>query len=287
MTIRFLILSDTHDEYFHVDGAQNNIDVVLHCGDMTMIGGLSNYKKAISRLAAINAEIKIVIPGNHDVSLDPEWWAANLIEDEDDPSEPEKAAALFNNARESGIQFLSGAGAHTFTLKTGLSFSLYASPYTPDFNGYAFPYFPHEDVFNEAATRIPEHVAIIMTHGPGLTSYTLDLGRDGEHCGCPKLFNAVRRVKPLIHCFGHIHEGYGVQSISWEEEDGNDITVEDVGVATCRVADSKKRRGQTILVNAAISRHGEELNKAWMIDLEFADDGKASWESGIQDISIG
>jgi len=70
MTTTFLILSDTHDDVFPNPASlaglgASKVDVVLHCGDLTMIGGLSNYKRAIANLKAIDAELKLVIAGNH------------------------------------------------------------------------------------------------------------------------------------------------------------------------------------------------------------------------------
>ena len=67
MATTFLILSDTHDDAFPDPASlpSSRVDVVLHCGDLTMIGGLSNYKEAIANLKAIDAELKLVIAGNH------------------------------------------------------------------------------------------------------------------------------------------------------------------------------------------------------------------------------
>jgi Icc-related predicted phosphoesterase len=31
----------------------------------------------------------------------------------------------------------------------------------------------------------------------------------GEHVGCEALLAALERVRPRLHVFGHIHEGYG------------------------------------------------------------------------------
>ena len=33
---------------------------------------------------------------------------------------------------------------------------------------------------------------------------------EGEEVGCPQLLRVVERVKPRLHLFGHIHEGYGM-----------------------------------------------------------------------------
>jgi predicted phosphodiesterase len=72
MATTFLILSDTHDDAFPDPASlpPHKIDVVLHCGDLTMIGGLSNYKRAIANIKAIDAELKLVIAGNH-ISANP------------------------------------------------------------------------------------------------------------------------------------------------------------------------------------------------------------------------
>lgn len=31
-----------------------------------------------------------------------------------------------------------------------------------------------------------------------------------ENEGCSELLQAIRKVNPLVHVYGHIHEGYGV-----------------------------------------------------------------------------
>ncbi|KAK0717545.1 Metallo-dependent phosphatase-like protein [Lasiosphaeria miniovina] len=173
MATTFLILSDTHDDAFPGPASlPSKVDVVIYCGDLTMIGGLSNYKKFI------------------DVSLDRKWWQDNLIEEEDDPEEPAQALA------------------------DGRTFTIYASPYAPEFNGYVFAYGPDEDRFGPGAEHpISEGVDIVMTHGSPLLpsqDYVLDVNRQGNHCGCPILYDAIYQARPKLHCFGHIHEGYGV-----------------------------------------------------------------------------
>ncbi|MEA3295810.1 MAG: hypothetical protein U9Q27_01540 [Patescibacteria group bacterium] len=37
----------------------------------------------------------------------------------------------------------------------------------------------------------------------------------GEHIGSPSLYMEVfKRIMPKIHCFGHVHEKYGIKEIS-------------------------------------------------------------------------
>ncbi len=137
-----------------------------------MIGGLSNYRKAIANLNAIRAPLKPVIAGNHDESLDAKWWEENLDED-DDPDEPAKTLALFKEQGANGMYLLS-EGIHSFDLEGGKRLRVYASPYTPEFGGYAFGYGKEEGRFGRdgAENPIPTRgdsegeIDIVMTHGP-------------------------------------------------------------------------------------------------------------------------
>lgn len=36
--------------------------------------------------------------------------------------------------------------------------------------------------------------------------------------GCDNLFRAVRRARPLLHCFGHIREGDGAEIMAWKPD---------------------------------------------------------------------
>ncbi|KXH62887.1 hypothetical protein CSAL01_10952 [Colletotrichum salicis] len=235
--IRFLILLDTHDSVF--PSRLPPADVVVHCGDLTMI-----------------AEIKLVIPGNHDVSLGPMWWANNADED-DDLEEPKKATDLFD---QSGVNLLS-EGYHSFTLKNGRSFTLYASPYTSEFNGYAF-------FVTHGPRPICKEVDILVTHGPPQApceDYRLVLDGKGAHCGCPKLWKAVQRIRPQIHCFGYLHEGYGSQVVEWRANEGQttaDPVIKEGNIMMVPERDARK----TLLVNAAIMNHHGKNNRPWLVD---------------------
>lgn len=203
------------------------------------------------------------------MSLDPAWWVKNLDED-DDPAEPHRARELFASFVSKGVKLLD-EGTHKISLRDGRSLNVYASPYTPDFNGYAFAYSKEDDRFNTGAHIVPPNADVIITHGPPLdpvTSYRLEMGRNGEHCGCSKLWTAIERTRPRLHCFGHIHEGYGSQVVRWEGPNG--VTIGDVPVTECDADVSTlppPRQGTTLLVNAAIMSHGGNNNKPWVVDI--------------------
>ena len=38
-----------------------------------------------------------------------------------------------------------------------------------------------------------------------------------QRAGCPDLFGAIARARPRLHCFGHIHDGWGAKMVTWRE----------------------------------------------------------------------
>ena len=293
---KFLIISDTHN--FDFDDATQNIrpfqlptpkaDVLLHCGDLTQVGGISCFKKALKMLASIDAELKLLIPGNHDLQLDKSYWEAHpdYHSDPTDPDDHRQAVEVMTGplAAEAGVTYLN-EGTHTFNLTNGAKFTIYVSPHTPIFGDWAFAYPQHEDRFGSpsATAPIPSSVDIVMTHGP--PKGILDCCPNGS-VGCPHLLHAVRRTKPLMHCFGHIHEGYGIEEIEWMKwGDGRGRREDRKNEAVHRFFEEEGEgvenpypepyvwrgtRGQkTLAVNAAIMNGDyEPRNAPWLVSLE-------------------
>ena len=229
-------------------------------------------------LGNIDAELKLVIAGNHDLSLDGEWWRTH-VHDEDDSEEHSHATEIMTGplAEEAGVTYLE-EGTHSFTLKNGARFTIYASPYTPLYGGWAFMYRDTQDRFNlsdqvsNGVTSIAQNpmpsfpaVEIVMTHGP--PKGILDSCAQG-HVGCENLLRAVGRAKPLVHCFGHIHEGYGARKVSWEE----------AGMRQRRVPPNTYPEPnsiplefgeETLMINAAtLDGMGKPVNAPWLLDLD-------------------
>jgi hypothetical protein len=109
------------------------------------------------------------------------------------------------------------------------------------------------------------------------------------------LLKAVARAKPLVHCFGHIHEGWGAETVTWNDVLDTDETntmeqfksqgwqkhikeVERVDVVQREVKEQRavfvdgrgiKRGEQTLLVNAAIMDVGyTPVNAPFIVDLD-------------------
>jgi hypothetical protein len=291
VSTRFLILSDTHG--LKLENATGLLqyptpkaDVILHCGDMTMVGGVSEYKKCLKLLETMDAELKLVIAGNHDLDLDEDYFLRNFSEEDgDDPDDHADAVSVMRGplAKAAGVTYLD-EGTHTFKLSNGTTFKIYVSPYQPVFGEWAFMYGRNEDRFNLqhqttpnvtsiATNPIPdfgsEGVNIVMTHGPPKS--ILDHCPDGD-VGCENLLGAVSRARPLLHCFGHVHEGYGAKIVTWEDENSA-VAGKHGNLLVNAYPESNHgtiRAGkETLMVNAAIMDHEYKPDNApWLVSLD-------------------
>ena len=115
-----------------------------------------------------------------------------------------------------------------------------------------------------------------MTHGP--PHKILDTTFDKIPAGCAHLLTAVERAKPLLHCFGHIHEGNGCLVRNWTTSESSRKSVDREEAAKDRggfldfSADSEdhvKSGEETIFINAAIMDiRYEPRNIPWVVDLD-------------------
>jgi len=293
ITNRFLIISDTHSlDFAAVEKCNGTFkppfpkaDVILHCGDLTGIGGIKELKQFVEMMGKLEAELKLVIAGNHDLNLDPHYWKGHMHEDFTQEKHKEALEAMTGPlAKAAGMTYLE-EGINTFTLKNGSKFTIYTSPYTPEFCDWGFPYQRYQDRFNtfhhtnEASTSIalnpiPDHgsIDIIMTHGP--PQYILDECANG-FVGCDNLLRAISRCRPRLHCFGHIHEGHGARKIKWHEDTtvigrpaitGRTVQENSYSEADKCVVEYGK---ETLMVNAAIMDLSyKPTQKPWLLDLE-------------------
>jgi Icc-related predicted phosphoesterase len=178
MKTRIVVISDTHNKHRALkipDG-----DILIHAGDLTDMGELPDVADFNDWLGTLPHEHKLVIAGNHDFCFQ---------------NEPEAAEALLTNTvylRDRSI-----------TLRDII---IYGSPWQPWFFNWAFNLRRGAEI-RAKWDLIPEAVDILITHGP--PAGYLDQTYLDERVGCVDLLEAVRRVRPKYHIFGHIHEAYG------------------------------------------------------------------------------
>ena len=197
--MRLVCISDTHNR--HREIALPEGDVLVHAGDMTMRGSPREIQDVADWMGSLPHPVKIAVAGNHD-------WLFQR--------EPARARRIFEDA---GVVYLQDQAYAT----GGLRF--WGSPWQPWMMSWAFN-LPRGERLREKWDLIPSGVDVLVTHGPphGILDrverfagrvFSLAM-RQGEHVGCEELLLAVQRVRPRVHVFGHIHEGYGLH-----ESDGS------------------------------------------------------------------
>lgn len=209
MSIRIVAISDTHSR--HRELRIPNGDILIHAGDLTDLGELSDVRDFNTWIGSLPHKHKLVIAGNHDFCFE---------------REPSEAKSLLTNC--------------TYLLDDVITIegiTFYGSPWQPWFYNWAFNLKRGPEI-RAKWDLIPNEIDILITHGPPI-GY-LDQTYLGERVGCEDLLNAIRRIQPAYHIFGHIHEGYG-----------------------------RKTNGHTEFINASsCSLNYEPINPPMIIDLE-------------------
>lgn len=174
--MRIICVSDTHGQHRRLTLPPG--DLLIHAGDGSN-GRPGELEDFIDWLHGLPYDRKIFVPGNMDYAME---------------RDPETYLSLM-----SGIYCLID---QSVTLN-GLLF--HGSPVVPNFVG----------VFNRGRgaeirrhwNLIPAEVDVLITHGP--PSGILDRTSSGLEVGCKDLLATYTKIRPKVHVFGHVHEGYG------------------------------------------------------------------------------
>lgn len=181
MTMRIIAIADTHGLYRQMPEVPSG-DVLVHAGDLTAFGQLSELPDFFDWFGAHPHRWKIVIAANHD-------WAFER--------NPMEARRLVPD----GIVYMQDAGV---TIE-GVRF--WGSPWQPFFNNWAFNLERGGADLAAKWSLIPGDVQVLITHGPpfGIT--------DGagwqvvESVGCELLRDRIATLPELrVHLFGHVHQ---------------------------------------------------------------------------------
>lgn len=182
--MQLVCISDTHNKHAQVKVPDG--DVLIHAGDFTMRGRGPEIAEFNRWLGTLPHPHKIVIAGNHDLMFE-----SDLLH----------ARALLTNA-----VYLQDA-SHTID-----DVKFYGSPWTPQFGNWAF--MRERAQLEPVWSNIPADTDVLITHGPphGVRDKCPNMfnPRNLVSVGCEALAARVAEVRPRVHVFGHIHEGYGV-----------------------------------------------------------------------------
>jgi Icc-related predicted phosphoesterase len=167
-------ISDLHGFQPELPGG----DVLIIAGDLTARDTKEEYERLMPWLNKLPYRCKVVIAGNHDGLIE----KGKVTIGDDNPT--------IHYLCDSGIEFE--------------GFKIWGSPYTPTFELWYFMRNRGKEI-KKHWDLIPTGIDILVTHGPphGILDETID----GIQVGCEELRTAVQeRIKPRMHCFGHIHE---------------------------------------------------------------------------------
>ena len=190
MKQRITFISDTHTKHDKLNGFLPGGDILLHSGDLTGRGYITEIENFMKWYDNINNyDTKVFIAGNHDFGFE---------------NDNEKVKGLLTGYKT--IEYLQDE-----LLMVGEDYDtmikIWGSPWQPEFHNWAFN-LPRGEKLKEKWDMIPADVDILVTHGPpfGKLDY---IPYDGKNVGCEELLLKVQEIKPKIHCYGHIHEGFG------------------------------------------------------------------------------
>lgn len=201
MNLRIVCISDTHSRQSNLEVPSG--DLLLHAGDLTGNRSWRALEEAGEWLRRLPHPHKVVIAGNHDFQCE---------------ISPQRARKVLH-----GCHYLQDESLYLAGLK------LYGSPWQPWFFDWAFN-LPRGEPLREVWAKIPEDTQVLLTHGP--PHQILDWTTRGVHAGCEELRRRVAVVRPMLHLFGHIHEGHGTL-----EEDGTryvNASICDVQMRPCQ-----------------------------------------------------
>lgn len=180
--MKIVCISDTHELHRRLPPLPEG-DVLIHAGDLTGNGKLPALYDAARWLRSQPHKYKIVIAGNHDLTLE---------------SDPEIAREIFHD-----LIYLN----KTAHMMEGLK--VYGTPWSPAFCDWAFNATPRQQELHAAA--IPANTDILISHGP---PYRIrDKTNDGLNVGCKFLARRIREIKPKLVVCGHIHHSHGVSKL--------------------------------------------------------------------------
>jgi len=175
------LISDTHFQHkkLQLEGG----DMLIHAGDLC---GHGTEAEAVAFMKWFEEQPfthKIFIAGNHD------WFFQ------------EYGATYISQLIPKNIHYLNDSGVEIE------GFKIWGSPIQPEFFDWAFNRKRGAEI-NQHWKLIPKDTDILITHGPPFGILDRTLGN--MNVGCEMLLKKVNQIKPKLHVFGHIHEGYGL-----------------------------------------------------------------------------
>jgi predicted phosphohydrolase len=188
--MRICAISDTHGRHGELDIPP--CDLLISAGDYSFHGAPEAVLGFHQWLNDQPAKHIISLQGNHE-----QWVEKNFL---------------------AAQELAKGVCPRVMFMYTGQividGIMIWCSSYTPTYGcGWAYNA-DRGDRIKAHWDMIPNETDILVTHGPPMgildeVRRTFAMGDTTEHLGCLDLLQAVKKIKPSPHFFGHIHGGYG------------------------------------------------------------------------------
>mmetsp|Transcript_28662 Transcript_28662/g.31831 ORF Transcript_28662/g.31831 Transcript_28662/m.31831 type:complete len:327 (-) Transcript_28662:39-1019(-) len=191
--VRIVCVSDTHCRHKELEIPP--ADILIHAGDFTNSGRAEAVDDFVTWLDGLPVKHKIVISGNHDVTLNTEWYAKHYWRYHKTPYD----AKAIKEKLQKHCTYLQDSKV---TIE-GLNF--YGTPWVKLCNDWVFA--ATDSDLEHSHGLIPSGVDVIISHNPPQATRSVTSMGD---CGASSLIEAVKRTKPKAVVFGHIHSGYGI-----------------------------------------------------------------------------
>eukprot|EP00727_Mastigamoeba_balamuthi_P001510 m51a1_g11356 hypothetical protein (257) ;mRNA; r:7246-8136 len=192
--VRLVLLSDTHEQEGGL--AVPAGDVVVHAGDLSYTGDPQALRSFARWLRGLPHPHKVVVAGNHDLTLDPAHYDRAFHDVKFGQAAIEEAAADLR----ASCTYLENSSAEC----AGLRF--WGSPCSPGFGDWAFSL--DAEGLERTWAMIPQDTDVVVTHGPAYGHGDLCISED--RAGCKVLLRRILATQASLHVAGHIHEGRGV-----------------------------------------------------------------------------
>lgn len=185
--MKLCLISDTHTKHKVIGLKKYEADVLVHCGDISGNGGIGAITDFLTWFAEQKQfKYKIFVAGNHD-------W---LFERNNS-----LARQVVEDVGKGDVIYLENESVVIDNIK------FYGTPVQPPFCNWAFNV--DEPKLSEYWKIIDDDTDVLITHSPPFCIGDF-VPWSRSHEGSQSLYREViERIKPRLHCFGHIHEGYG------------------------------------------------------------------------------
>jgi len=176
-------ISDTHRHHVELTADLEAVqaDVLIHAGDAdcTDEETTTTFLNWLNKVAKYFPGGALFTPGNHDT-----FFKDVSVDEIEEILSPKVQLVINSTVEVCGVKIWMSP----------------CSVLTPGFDAFGFS----EDVLDKVWSQIPLDTDVLVTHTP-------PKGIRDKWLGSMGLMDTVKKIKPKVHIFGHIHEGYGYE----------------------------------------------------------------------------